>query len=34
MLRDGDLILRDEIKAAGLYHHIWQALAVLLPCNP
>lgn len=31
MLRDADLILRDEIKAAGLYHDIWQALAVLLP---
>ena len=31
MLRDADLILREEIKAAGLYHDIWQALAVLLP---
>ena len=31
MLRDADLILRDEIKAAGLYNDIWQALAVLLP---
>ena len=31
MLRDADMILREEIKAAGLYHEIWQALAVLLP---
>lgn len=31
MLRDADMILREEIKAAGLYHDIWQALAVLLP---
>ena len=31
MLRDADLILREEIKTAGLYNEIWQALAVLLP---
>ena len=31
MLRDADMVLREEIKAAGLYHDIWQALAVLLP---
>ncbi len=31
ILRDADMIMREEIKAAGLYHEIWQALAVLLP---
>ena len=31
ILRDADMILRDEIKAAGLYNEVWQALAVLLP---
>ncbi len=30
-LRDADLIVRDEIKNAGLYDNIWQAFAVLLP---
>ncbi|WP_413744735.1 glutamine-hydrolyzing GMP synthase [Synechococcus sp. MIT S9451] len=30
-LRDADLIVREEIKEAGLYHDIWQAFAVLLP---
>lgn len=30
-LRDADLIVRQEIKEAGLYHDIWQAFAVLLP---
>jgi len=30
-LRDADLIVRDEIKKAGLYNDIWQAFAVLLP---
>ena len=30
-LRDADLIVREEIKEAGLYHEIWQAFAVLLP---
>ena len=31
ILRDADLVVREEIKAAGLYHDIWQAFAVLLP---
>ena len=30
-LRDADLIVREEILQAGLYHDIWQAFAVLLP---
>ena len=30
-LRDADLIVREEIREAGLYHDIWQAFAVLLP---
>tara|TARA_Y100001968_G_scaffold324751_1_gene364740 strand:- start:568 stop:2154 length:1587 start_codon:yes stop_codon:yes gene_type:complete len=30
-LRDADLIVREEISQAGLYHDIWQAFAVLLP---
>jgi GMP synthase (glutamine-hydrolysing) len=31
ILRDADLIVREEVQAAGLYHQIWQAFAVLLP---
>lgn len=31
ILRDADLIVREEIRDAGLYHEIWQAFAVLLP---
>ena len=30
-LRDADWIVREEIKAHGLYRQIWQAFAVLLP---
>jgi len=30
-LRDADLIVREEIRAAGFYHDVWQAFAVLLP---
>ena len=31
ILRDADLVVREEVKSAGLYHDIWQAFAVLLP---
>ncbi|MBF2065265.1 MAG: glutamine-hydrolyzing GMP synthase [Calothrix sp. C42_A2020_038] len=31
ILRDADLIVRQEINQNGLYHHCWQAFAVLLP---
>ncbi len=31
MLRLADAIFIDELRTAALYHHIWQALAVLLP---
>ena len=31
ILRDADLVVREEVKIAGLYHDIWQAFAVLLP---
>ncbi len=30
-LRDADLIVREEIRNAGLYNEVWQAFAVLLP---
>lgn len=30
-LRDADWIVREEIKAHGLYRQVWQAFAVLLP---
>ncbi|WP_287130810.1 glutamine-hydrolyzing GMP synthase [Candidatus Cyanaurora vandensis] len=31
ILRDADMIVRQEINASGLYHSLWQAFAVLLP---
>jgi GMP synthase (glutamine-hydrolysing) len=31
ILRDADLIVRQEINRAGLYNELWQAFAVLLP---
>lgn len=31
VLREADAIVLEEIKAAGLYHRIWQSFAVLLP---
>ena len=31
ILRDADLIVREEVRNAGLYNEIWQAFAVLLP---
>jgi len=31
ILRDADLIVRQEINRSGLYHELWQAFAVLLP---
>ena len=31
ILRDADLIVREEVRDAGLYNEIWQAFAVLLP---
>jgi GMP synthase (glutamine-hydrolysing) len=30
-LRDADWIVIDEIKAAGLYHNVWQSFAILTP---
>jgi GMP synthase (glutamine-hydrolysing) len=30
-LRDADWIVLDEIKAAGLYHEVWQSFAILTP---
>lgn len=31
ILRDADLVVRQEINRAGYYHDFWQAFAVLLP---
>jgi GMP synthase (glutamine-hydrolysing) len=31
LLREVDTVLIEEIKAAGLYHKLWQSFAVLLP---
>jgi GMP synthase (glutamine-hydrolysing) len=33
VLRQADLIVREEIRAAGLHRKIWQAFAVLLPVS-
>jgi GMP synthase (glutamine-hydrolysing) len=31
ILRDADLIVRQEVNRSGIYHDVWQAFAVLLP---
>jgi GMP synthase (glutamine-hydrolysing) len=31
VVRKADVIVQQEIKSAGLYNHLWQAFAVLLP---
>lgn len=31
MVRDADAVVQEEIRAAGLYHRLWQSFAVLLP---
>jgi len=31
LLRDADMIVRQEINASGMYNQLWQAFAVLLP---
>lgn len=31
ILRDADLIVRQEVNRQGMYHQLWQAFAVLLP---
>ena len=33
MVRKADVIVQQEIKAAGLYNSVWQAFAVLLPVS-
>jgi GMP synthase (glutamine-hydrolysing) len=32
-LREADWIVIDEIKAAGLYHELWQSFAILTPID-
>ena len=31
LLQDADAIVQEEIRAAGIYHELWQVFAVLLP---
>jgi GMP synthase (glutamine-hydrolysing) len=33
LVRESDAIVQQEVKAAGLYHRLWQSFAVLLPVS-
>jgi GMP synthase (glutamine-hydrolysing) len=33
MAREADAVVLEEIRAAGLYHRLWQSFAVLLPVS-